>query len=281
MARFRLPAAAPAWPKLALFLALATLALGSLLYLCNMTWRPRYYLEDWLLEQWCTPAAPGQADPELEEALAGCTAGAPFTSVPIGSTDNGVNQYWNNSILFDMENFQYNDTFARLALGGSAPPKQFTFIYFVGYGCIPPDHVAKQLRQMNETGDAVVLNLGPHCLSRISFAEWRRNMDELAPMLGAMRSKVVWRTSFPMREDAWRTGLPDTSTFSSHLFFPTEARRQLFDSYAEYAMRKAGVPVWDITAYGMGGLYRLRDMQHFDGQSTRTLNLDMALNIFC
>lgn len=61
----------------------------------------------------------------------------------------------------------------------------------------------------------------------------------------------------------------------------TEARRQLFDSYAEYAMRKAGVPVWDITAYGMAGLYRPRDMQHFDGQSTRTLNLDMALNIFC
>lgn len=45
-------------------------------------------------------------------------------------------------------------------------------------------------------------------------------------------------------------------------------------------MRKAGVPVWDITAY-MGALYRPRDMQHFDGQSTRTLNLDMALNIFC
>lgn len=57
-----------------------------------MTWRPRFYLEDRFLEQWCTPAAPGQADPELEEAFAGCTAGAPFTAVPIGSSDNGVNQ---------------------------------------------------------------------------------------------------------------------------------------------------------------------------------------------
>lgn len=57
-----------------------------------MTWRPRFYLEDWLLEERCTPAAAGQADPELEEALGGCTAGAPFTSVPVGSTDNGVNQ---------------------------------------------------------------------------------------------------------------------------------------------------------------------------------------------
>lgn len=258
-------------------------------------------------------------------------------------------RYWNNSILFDMGNFHYNDTFARLALGGAAPPKEFTFIYFVGYGCLPPDHVAKHLRQMNETGDAVVLNLGPHCLSRIGFAEWRHSMDQIAAEVATMRSRVVWRTSFPMREDAMRTALPDTSTFSSHLFFPvsstawneapgsyrvslqprstaapvgcilckptawlgraaacpavqcpagqwpgcclirhtirpclqTEARRQLFDSYAEYAMRKAGVPVWDITAYGMVGMYRNRDMQHMDGQSTRTMNLDMALNIFC
>lgn len=129
-------------------------------------------------------------------------------------------RYWENSILFDMDNFSFNDTFARLALGGAAPPKQFSFIYFVGYGCLAPDHVARQLRQMNETGDAVVLNLGPHCLGRISFPEWRSNMDAIAALLAGMRSRVVWRTSFPMREDALRTGLPDTSSFSSHLFFP-------------------------------------------------------------
>lgn len=61
----------------------------------------------------------------------------------------------------------------------------------------------------------------------------------------------------------------------------TEARRQLFDSYAEHAMRAAGVPVWDITAYGMGGLYRHDDLQHFDGQTTRTLNLEMAEALLC
>ncbi len=59
---------------------------------CRMTWRPRFYLEDWFAKERCTPAGPGQADPELEEALAGCTAGAPFTSVPVGCSSNDVNQ---------------------------------------------------------------------------------------------------------------------------------------------------------------------------------------------
>ncbi len=129
-------------------------------------------------------------------------------------------RYWENSILFDMGNFQYNDKYARLALGGAAPPKEFTFIYFVGYGCLPPDHVARQLRQMNESGDAVVLNLGPHCLAQLSFPEWRRSMDEVAGQLASMRSRVVWRTSFPMREDALRTPLPDASSYTPHLLFP-------------------------------------------------------------
>lgn len=256
---------------------------------CHMTWRPRFYLEDWFAKERCTPAEPGQADPELEEALAGCTAGAPFTSVPVGSSSNDVNQlgwgarraaaaavlpslliclpshlslpaahlstcprcckpivgvacldynrlyppghllprrYWENSILFEMDKFRYNDTFARLALGGAPPPKEFTFVYFVGYGCLPPDHVARQLRQMNETGDAVVLNLGPHCLAQLSFPEWRRSMNDVAGQLAAMRSRVVWRTSFPMREDALRTPLPDASSYTPHLLFPVSCSRR-------------------------------------------------------
>lgn len=61
----------------------------------------------------------------------------------------------------------------------------------------------------------------------------------------------------------------------------TEARRQLFDSYAETAMRAAGVAVWDATAHGAGGEHRVDDMQHYDGQTTRTLNLEMAAGILC
>lgn len=55
----------------------------------------------------------------------------------------------------------------------------------------------------------------------------------------------------------------------------------MFDSYAEHAMRGAGVKVWDITAYGLGGSFRHGDMQHMDGLTTRTMNLEMASALLC
>lgn len=55
----------------------------------------------------------------------------------------------------------------------------------------------------------------------------------------------------------------------------------MFDSYAEHALRQAGIRVWDIGAYGLGGGYRGGDLQHFDGQTTRTMNLEMASAVLC
>ena len=55
----------------------------------------------------------------------------------------------------------------------------------------------------------------------------------------------------------------------------------LFDSYAEQVMRASGIKVWDITAFGLAGEYRLNDMQHLDGQSTRAMNLEMAHSVLC
>lgn len=46
-------------------------------------------------------------------------------------------------------------------------------------------------------------------------------------------------------------------------------------------MRAAKVPVWDISAYGLGGLYRPNDIQHLSGQTSRTLNLEMVEALLC
>ena len=58
-----------------------------------------------------------------------------------------------------------------------------------------------------------------------------------------------------------------------------DARRQLFDSYAEFTMRRGGIPVWDQTAYGLLGTHH--DLQHLDAYTTRTTNLEMAQRILC
>ena len=60
-----------------------------------------------------------------------------------------------------------------------------------------------------------------------------------------------------------------------------EARRQKYDSYAEHAMRTAGIPMWDIAAYGGAGANRPGDIFHFDGKTMRDMNLDMAEHILC
>ena len=60
-----------------------------------------------------------------------------------------------------------------------------------------------------------------------------------------------------------------------------EARRQLFDSFAEYTMRAAGVPVWDIAAYSSVGDQGPGDMFHQDAKTVRDTNLDLAANVLC
>ena len=74
---------------------------------------------------------------------------------------------------------------------------------------------------------------------------------------------------------------PDSADSSRSALLQTEARRILFDSYAEHAMRRGGVAVWDITAFGPAGSHRLADMFHLDGKTMRDLNLDMAERVLC
>lgn len=64
------------------------------------------------------------------------------------------------------------------------------------------------------------------------------------------------------------------------LIAQNEARRVLFDSFAEYVLRSAGTPVWDIGGFSVS-TYGLSDVFHMDGRTMRELNLDMAERILC
>lgn len=111
---------------------------------------------------------------------------------------------WEGSILFDMDHFSYNDTYARQALHGSPPPREFTYIYQLGWGNLTLADVAHQLAQINGTRDAVVLNLGAHFLLFMGLAEWQAYIDQVAALVASMQARVVWRTSFAVREEASR-----------------------------------------------------------------------------
>lgn len=116
--------------------------------------------------------------------------------------------------------FQYNDTYARIALNGSsAPPRQLSLVYQVGYYCLPPEYILPLLAQVNATSDVVVANLGPHCVTEAGLEDWKQRVDALAAMLAGMQSRVVWRTSYPVKDEAERDGLPDTSSYNVHRLF--------------------------------------------------------------
>ena len=46
----------------------------------------------------------------------------------------------------------------------------------------------------------------PRAVRMLSFDAWRRYIDQLAPLLAnaTQRAPVVWRTTIPIREDAFR-----------------------------------------------------------------------------
>lgn len=200
----------------------------------------------------------------------------------------------------------------------------------------------------------------PIIVRTASFAAWRAFVDELAPLLSNATqhgAPVVWRTTMPILEHAYRNAAGSTYFVQGHFQaraacipaaavlstrgwpcrmqqpcraqqprpaplrsrLQNEARRVLFDSYAEWRLRSAGGRVWDIAAFAGAGSYRPKDMVrearrrtavgrrpaarvarawaagfhpacvwnhpapqfHMDGRTMRDLNLDMAEQITC
>lgn len=61
----------------------------------------------------------------------------------------------------------------------------------------------------------------------------------------------------------------------SQWHFNTDARRLLFDSYAEDVLVKAGMHWWDVFGACTMGEYRPHDIVHTDGTSVMAQNRDM------
>eukprot|EP00955_Chlamydomonas_euryale_P083627 363878-Chlamydomonas_euryale.AAC.4 len=59
----------------------------------------------------------------------------------------------------------------------------------------------------------------------------------------------------------------------------TDARRMLFDSYAEMKFASIGMHIWDVYGVTAVGDYRMGDMFHAAGEPTWVQNLDM-LDLF-
>lgn len=116
---------------------------------------------------------------------------------------------------------------------------------------------------------------------------------------------MIWRSSFPLREHLVRGSLPALSVddlgqvrqpsnaamyavksaarrrYLPDGHFSTEARRLLFDSYAEWVARAHGFHVWDVSGLCMMGSYRWGDAAHADGLTSWTINLDMLDTLVC
>ena len=154
-------------------------------------------------------------------------------------------RYWPESLLFDLGNWTYNDSYwrawsaaagsgggggkagsstsgskggdaaaaAAAAAGasssGGAPPKRLSLVYQVGYGCLPLAEVERSLTRVLSPGDAIVANVGPHCLRAHSLAQWRAYVDGLAALLARLPAAAAWRTSYPLREHVWRRRVAD------------------------------------------------------------------------
>lgn len=115
---------------------------------CKVVWRPRMIHE--LFGNDCPTAEGGMAevDPKLDKILKRCTAGAPWTSVPVGTNTDDVSRYHALSMLFNMDKFSYNDTYARHHVP-PVPlpvPREFTVIYMNGKGSAGHNIVQESLK---------------------------------------------------------------------------------------------------------------------------------------
>eukprot|EP00887_Chlorella_sp_A99_P007583 scaffold28.g7583.t1 len=242
---------------------------------CKILWRPAWLAKHWTPEErgrTCLPAPHAEADPELHAAWQGCTRGAPWSDVQMGVVEKeylGHFNYIEGLVLV-------NTSSGEALLNGTTPvAKQpsLSIILLNGYGCKSPGELAAAAQDWRAT-DVVIVNTGPWCFRQISFEQWRRVMDGWVGVLKRTQAAVVWRSSVPVRDHA-RAHF----TWFARSTFQNDARRQLFDGYAEFAMRRVGIPVWAQSAYGVVGKHN--DLQHLDAYTTRTTNLELASRILC
>ena len=65
-----------------------------------------------------------------------------------------------------------------------------------------------------------------------------------------------------------------THRYVPQAHFNTDARRLLFESYAEHVMVAAGVHIWDVYAASSAGFHKLSDMMHVSFHTIRWVSIE-------
>ncbi|GAX73254.1 hypothetical protein CEUSTIGMA_g708.t1 [Chlamydomonas eustigma] len=224
-----------------------------------------------------------EVDPHLSAIMKRCTGGAPWGTVPVGTNTDEISKYFPLSDLYNMSMFVYNDKYAK----GHTPPVQlplpweFTVIYLDGWGCRITEIVEKDLKLVRP-GDILIINIGAHCQRLYTFAKWKQYMDEMSIMLGSALKRgipVIWRSTFLIEEEVFRSHPENINGYVPPAHFNTDARRILFDSYAEHVLHPLGVHTWDVYGISALGDNKRFDMFHTDAPTTITMNTDL-LDLF-
>ena len=242
-------------------------------------------------------------DPRLAEILLQCTLGAPYSTVPVATSSSDILSHFPWTFLVNLSLPQvYNLTFAQqykektannatlaAKLGslphpiGSGP--EFSIVYIDGWGCRHPSSaVTKDLLDATN-GDLLMFNVGAHCQRSQTFAYWQRYVDEMAVALKKIMAGsdvvVIWRSTWNIEENVFRSHPEHANGWVPQAHFNTDARRILFDSYAEHVLLPLGVHVYDSYGISSIGDNKLHDMFHVDVPTSFAMHRSMFKDLIC
>jgi hypothetical protein len=265
--------------------------------------KPRVVQDEFKNPTACDPVdSIHDVDPRLAEILLSCTQGAPFSTVPVATSSSDILSHfpWTHLVNLSLP-FVYNLTFAQqyqqrasnsslAAILSTLPPPigngpEFSIVYIDGWGCRHPSSAVTKDLQDAKSGDVLVFNVGAHCQRSQTFVYWQRYVDEMAVALKKIMTEsdvlVVWRSTWNIEENVFRSHPEHVNGWVPQAHFNTDARRILFDSYAEHVLLPLGVHVFDSYGLSSIGDNKMHDMFHVDVPTSFAMHRAMFKDLIC
>eukprot|EP00884_Botryococcus_braunii_P005129 jgi/Botrbrau1/14617/Bobra.0364s0001.1 len=222
---------------------------------CRIEWMPHLFEEQYVPEACQTVPPDAFADPELEAVLKDATEAFPGQTSPSQPTpsrcreeDPGREEATRRRRLTRASE---GDAEAVTSPGTLGDGLKY-IVYIDGMGCRDLGSIRWDLEETTRDTDLLVINVGLHCILGHSFHQWQSYISSLAPFLATLPARVVWRSNFGIKEHVWR----NKKEWAASMQAETDARRFMFDSYAEDVMRSHGITVWDVHGILNLGEYR-------------------------
>lgn len=266
--------------------------------------KPRVVQDEFKNPTACDPVDSIQdVDPLLAEILLQCTKGAPFSTVPVSTSSSDILSHfpWTHLVNLSLP-FVYNLTFSQqyqqkassnatlAAKLSTLPPPigkgpEFSIVYIDGWGCRHPSSVVTDDLSHAKNGDVLVFNVGAHCQRSQTFVLWQRYVNEMALVLTKIMAEsnvvVIWRSTWNIEENVFRSHPEHVNGWVPQAHFNTDARRILFDSYAEHVLLPLGVHVFDSYGISSIGDNKLHDMFHVDVPTSFAMHRSMFKDLIC